>query len=180
MRRGRAQRSQRRGEGGGLRGWEKCETDGAGDAFGGRDLRECASFGVDAENNDGIGVLVFSEKVVAGGIDGKVAGFVAAGRDNRSKAQSAIARLDVENGDSFVPTVRGIEELPTRMQRDFGSVVVARKSRGERRDCLECSGDIVVETDEMDCCHRGLDLAQHVHVCAVRGKHSVARACAGS
>ena len=163
-----------------LWGLEKSEADRAWDSFGDRDLRESAGFCVDAEDNDGIGVLVFGEKKAAGGIDDEVAWLFAAGRDNRTKAQSAIARLDVEDGDGFIPAVRGIEELPTRMQCDFGGVVVAGKSRGERRDCLECSGEIVIETDEMDCCHCGLDLAQNVQVCAIRGKDSVARSCAGS
>jgi len=33
----------------------------------------------------------------------------------------------------------------------------------------------IVEADEMDCCHRGLDLAQHVHFTTFRGEHDVAR-----
>src|SRR5580704_2717226 len=158
-----------------LWGSEKNEADRAWDAFGDRDLRECASFWVDAEDNDGIGVLVFGEKELASGVDGEVARLLAAGGVVAGAFEFARRWIDGEHGDGIVAAIGGKEPFARWMESDFGSVVVARKSHGERRDCLECGGDIVVEADEMDCCHRGLDLAQHVHFTTFRGEHDVAR-----
>src|SRR5580698_5184132 len=137
-----------------LWGSEKNEADRAWDAFGDRDLRECASFWVDAEDNDGIGVLVFGEKELASGVDGEVARLLAAGGVVAGAFEFARRWIDGEHGDGIVAAIGGKEPFARWMESDFGSVVVA---------------------DEMDCCHRGLDLAQHVHFTTFRGEHDVAR-----
>ena len=158
-----------------LAGRVKGQADRAGDAFGDGDLRESAGFRVDAEDDNGIGVLVFSEKEAAGGIDGEVAGFFAASGDIGGEAQPAILLLDVEHSDGVVAAVRGVKEFGARMHSDFGSIVATREARWQRRNALKRSGYVVIGADKMDSRNGGLELAQNVHVASFGGEHDMAR-----
>src|SRR5258706_2925145 len=90
-----------------LAGRVKDEADRAGDFFSDRNLREGAGFDVDAENNDGIGVLVFGEEEAAGGIDREVTRFFAAGGVIARAFEFASCGIDGEHGDRIVAAIGG-------------------------------------------------------------------------
>jgi hypothetical protein len=92
--------------------WIKGQADRTGDSFGPRDLREGASCGVNAKDNDGIGDLVFSEEEAAGGIDGEVARFLAAGWKIGRGMQRACSRINGEDSNGVMSTIGCKEPLP--------------------------------------------------------------------
>ena len=112
-----------------LRGSEECEADGAGDALRDRDLREGARCGVDAESHDVLGVLVFGEEELAGGVEGEVAGFCAQGGVVSSRPELAGGSIDAEHADGVVATVGCEEPFATGMDGDFSGVVAALEIR---------------------------------------------------
>src|ERR1700730_9291353 len=67
--------------------WVKDQADRAGDAFRLGHLSEVALGDVDAEDHDGIGVLIFGQDEPAGGVDSKVPGLLAARGKNPNRGQ---------------------------------------------------------------------------------------------
>src|SRR5882762_109885 len=118
---------------------EKDEADRAGDSFSDRNLREGAGFDVDAEDDDGIGILIFRKKEAAGGIDGEVARFFAAGGVIAGAFEFASRWIDGEHGDGIVAAIGGKEPFARRMRDDFGGVVAALEIRGKHRHYAKIS-----------------------------------------
>jgi len=131
---------------------------------------------VDAENNDGIGVLVFGEEEVACGIDGEVAGFLTASGEVACWSESSLLRIDGEHGDGIVAAIGGKEPFARRMEGDFGGVVAAFVVGWDRGDALR-GLDACVWVPE-DVGDGGLQFAEHVDV-VVGTEDGVARAVAG-
>src|SRR5258708_12740481 len=99
---------------------EKDEADRAGDSFSDRNLREGAGFDVDAEDDDGIGILIFRKKEAAGGIDGEVARFFAAGGGVAGAFEFASCWIDGKHGDRIVAPIGGQQQVARRMEDNFG------------------------------------------------------------
>src|SRR5882762_8579516 len=116
---------------------EKDEADRAGDSFSDRNLREGAGFDVDAEDDNGIGILIFRKKEAAGGIDGEVARFFAAGGVIAGAFEFACRWIDGEHGDGIVAAIGGKEPFARRMEGDFGGVVAAFVVGWDRGDRSE-------------------------------------------
>jgi hypothetical protein len=72
-------------------------------------LGEVSPGGIDTEDDDGIGVLVFCEDEPAGGVESKVARFFAAGRENTNRGQCTVEIVYAGDSDAVVAAVGGIE-----------------------------------------------------------------------
>src|SRR3974390_3176089 len=77
-----------------LRSWKESYTDGGWDCDGFVCGGELPGGRVDAEFDDGVGVLIFGEKEMARGIDGEVAGFLAASGDVGNLGKCSLLRID--------------------------------------------------------------------------------------
>ncbi len=71
---------------------------------------EVAGLGVDAEGDDGVGVLVGGEEPVARGVDGEVAGGLTPGGFVGKAGEAAGGLVDGEHGDAVVAAVGAVDE----------------------------------------------------------------------
>src|SRR5712664_3044473 len=114
-----------------LAGRVKGQADRAGDAFGAGDLRERASSGVDTEDDDGIGVLVFGEEEAAGWIDGEVTWLLAAGREITSRIELARGGNSGKDCHRILATVGREEPFAARVNGDFRRFIATLEIDGK-------------------------------------------------
>src|SRR5467141_1651793 len=159
-----------------LAGRVKDEADWAGDAVGSGDLGEGAGGEIDAESDDGIGVLVFGEEELPSGVDGEVARFFAAGGVVAGAFEFASCWIDGEYGDGIVAPIGGKEPFARRMEGDFGGGVAAFVVGRDRGDALHGLNVFVRVLEDVG--DGGLQFSENVDV-AVGAKDGMAGAVAG-
>ena len=76
--------------------------------------------GVDAEGDDGVGVLVGGEEPVARGVDGEVARGLAPGGFVAEAGEAAGGLVDGKHGDAVVTAVGAVDRLARRRDVDVG------------------------------------------------------------
>src|SRR5271169_1125566 len=122
---------------------------------------EGAGGGIDTENHDGVGVLVFYEEELTRGIHREVARFLATGREFACEAKCAIRGIDGENRNGVMAAIGSVEPFAIGMHGDFRRVVAAVEVTWQRRDnleVLECSFRRVVGKGG----DGGVEFADHV------------------
>ena len=82
--------------------------------------RQAAGLGVDAEDHDVVGILVGGQKILPHGIDGKIARRHASSGLVANRAESAV-RIERENSDAVVTSVRTINKSPIRGNMNVGT-----------------------------------------------------------
>src|SRR3990172_3863823 len=87
---------------------------------------EPSGLGIDAEDNDAVGILVRGDEVRSRRIDGESARSLAPGRYVLEEPQSAFGFVDGEDGDGVVSTIRGIEEPAAGMGQNLRTAEVGR------------------------------------------------------
>jgi len=98
---------------------------------------------IDAEGDDVVGELVGGEDVACRGIEGEVAGGVAARGCMADWGEFTCLLVDAECGDAVVAAVGSVEEFAGGVDADFGGGVVSVEVVGQGGDGLdfcECSG----------------------------------------
>jgi len=78
----------------------------------------------------------FGEEELAGGVEGEVAGFFAAGGRVAEKSERAIRGINGEDGDGIMSAVGGEEPFARWMEGDFSGVVAAGKTTWQHRNDL--------------------------------------------
>src|SRR6185437_12393115 len=110
----------------------KNHTHGGGDLDVNSGGREAAGLGVDAENDDVVGVLVGSQKPAAGWVDPEPAGSAALRAGVVDQSEPAGLPVDPEDGDAVgAAAVGDVEELARRMNHDLGGGLVAGEALGK-------------------------------------------------
>jgi len=138
---------------------------------------EAAGGGVDAEYDDGVGILVGGEEEVTGGIDGEHArGFSQCGL-MLDEGELTSRVVDGEGRDAVIAAVGTVEEFAVGVDGDFGAGVGVGETIWKTGNGLEFgeAAAIYVVVEAGDCrCH----FVDDVHAVAVRreGKVTCARA----
>src|SRR5215831_11060437 len=138
--------------------------------------RELAGYRVDAEFDDVVGVLIFGEQEPAAGVDGEVARFLAAGRNDLYLRESAVFLVDAVDGEGIMSAIGGVQELAAWMDFDFRRVVAAGKAGRKHGNDLQGLEGLLVVCKHRD---RRIEFAKHVQESLVSGKRDVARTGAG-
>lgn len=133
---------------------------------------------VDAENAEGVGILVRAEEPGAVGREGEVARDRAAGGDVFDEGEFAGGGVAGEDREAVVAAVGGVDKAVVGMDPDFGArfrAVVIGGEGGEGLDRREgAGGSVVAEGAE-----RRVELVEDVEMFSVAGELAVARTGAG-
>jgi len=163
----------------GVTAWGRRRGDGRGDRCDVAGGNELAGGRVEAEGDDGVGVLVFGKEIGAGRVNSEVARFLAARGKVASETKCALFRLNRKDGDTVSAAVGSVKPFSIWMDDDLCRVVAAGKARGQRGNLLNSAKElagVVVGEDR----HSGLHFTQDIHEVAVAGKRHMAWSCAGA
>src|SRR5713101_3590417 len=131
---------------------------------------------IKSEDHDVVGFLISHQQKPPSWIDGKVAWRHASSEFVANRGESAVARVNRENGNAVVTPVRTIEKSAVRGNVDVGTRVRSREILRQGSYCLQlCQTSLPGIARKRG--YRRVQFVKHENVLGVGRKSQMARAC---